>query len=94
MGRILVLVLSFLVTGCGSSMVSTRGDSVSAFAPSNEAARRGGTVKYNNGGPTKGKRASAYKRMSKRCGGPYRIVNEGPVVEGAYTYWYIHFDCD
>lgn len=73
------LVVLMLLSGC-ASMDTTRG-SGSRYAPTNEG--RGGTVKYNSRGLGRaGRRESAYKKMAKYCGGPYRIVSEATGTEG------------
>ena len=106
--RCAVLVAIFL-SGCSASVVATRGNSTSQFAPTNEKTERGGTVKYLNQGyqfARSARREDAYKKMYTQCGGPYRITSEGPRAEGgavipvgtgAYfadsQYWYINFEC-
>ena len=72
----IVLLMPSLI-GCGAaSFVSKRGDAPSQYAPTNEG--RGGVVKYyaNSLVGQKKERQSAYKKMSKYCGGPYKILSE------------------
>lgn len=81
----LIAILCFVLSGCGASMVSTRGDSKSAYAPTNEKDARIGTVKYLNegfAGAKKKRREAAYRKASQYCKGPYKINSEGPNSEG------------
>lgn len=110
MRKTYILLVGLVLNGCGASMVSTRGDSASEYAPVNEKDGKVGVIKYLNDGSKgarKKRRESAYKQMSRYCGGPYRIVSEGqnseggsviaPVAWGAFysssQYWYINFEC-
>jgi len=108
--RSFLLGIVVLLSGCSASMVSTRGGSNSAYAPSNENQRPGGLIKYLNQGASsviKARREDAYKKMFRYCSGNYRIVKEGQEQEGgaaipvggmvAYEstkYWYIEFECE
>lgn len=87
MKGILLVLIAVVLSGCGSAMVSTRGKSTSAYAPSNETEFKGGLVKYVNGGAKfikEGRRESAYKQMYRYCAGPYKITYEGEKSDGAY----------
>ncbi len=102
-----VLPLTFM--GCSATMVSTRGDSKSPYAPANETEHPGGMIKYSNHGADsiiRKRRENAYKQMYDFCGGRYAITSEGPRSEGGsafpvgdsvayheHQYWYISFDC-
>jgi hypothetical protein len=108
--RLSLVVFALFLTGCGASMVSTRGDSKSAYAPTNESAQRGGTIKYLNQGASsvkKDRREDAYKQMHDFCRGAYKITSEGPRSEGGDVipvggvsfyedsqYWYMNFECE
>jgi hypothetical protein len=98
-----------LLTACAASMVSSAKPSDSPDAPINERTRTG-VVKYLNDGAgfVKSKRREdAYKKMHESCGGPYRIVAEGPKEEGGVVvatssetaalleshFWYIQYAC-
>lgn len=110
MRRLFPLLLVFSLTGCGASMVSTRGDSQSPYAPTNERDSRGGTVKYLNEGIAsvrKSRREDAYRQMHDFCNGAYKITAEGPKSEGGMAmpignaayygdsqYWYMSFECE
>src|SRR5204863_5349860 len=79
MKRMGLVALVLMLSGC-ATMETTRGNG-GQYAPTNEG--RGGTVKYNNQGlGARGRRQSAYKKMAKFCGGPYRIVTEQTGREG------------
>ena len=81
----LFLITVFVILGCTSSMVIKPGSQVqSQYAPVNESTRRG-IVKYLNQGASfviEQRRKHAYRRMYTECGGKYRIVAEGPRLEG------------
>jgi len=80
----------------------------SMYAPVNESSRRG-IIKYlNQGAPSviAQRREDAYRKMHQACGGRYRIIAEGPKVEGGAVvpvgnmmmyapqqYIYIEFEC-
>lgn len=107
---ILIFYLSFIfLAGCTASMVVNPGKTNrSEYAPVNESSRRG-VVKYLNQGAQSviaQRRENAYKQMCQACGGKYRIIAEGPKLEGGsvvpvgnmmmYTpqqYIYIEFEC-
>jgi hypothetical protein len=85
---VILIASVFCVLGCSAKMVSTHGDSNSAYAPVNEKSSRGGIVKYLNGGAKSVKAArkeDAYKKMHDFCGGPYKIVSEDPHNDGGYA---------
>lgn len=105
-----VVIASLLLTGCaGAEIVSLHGNSASPHAPSNEAASRGGVMKYESGNPGHAQRGrdDAYKKMHEFCRGPYKITQEslgkqtGDVVPYAGVYWvdnqefvYLNFECE
>ncbi len=58
--------------------------SQSMYAPVNESSRRG-IIKYLNQGAASviaKRREDAYRQMHQACGGKYRIIAEGPQLEG------------
>jgi hypothetical protein len=79
--KVLILTAAAMLSGCVSAtMVNTRGDSASQYAPVNEKSNPGGVVKYLNQGAKsvrKSRREAAYKQMYEYCNGAYQIASEG-----------------
>ena len=85
MGRILLPFIAVIICSCAAQMVNKPGGSVqSPYAPTNEMGRTG-VVKYLNQGIDairEERRKDAYRQMYNSCGGSYKIVAEGPRLEG------------
>lgn len=77
----LFMLLGLLgLTGC-ATMVSTHGDSKSAYAPINESVDRGGVITCRS----RRSRENAYKKMYIFCGGAYEITKE-EIVQHVHGY--------
>lgn len=84
MKRLLSVAILVASGACSATMVKPAGSAPVPNAPVNEASLPG-LVRYSTDGAgfiIKKRRASAYKKMSESCGGPYRITAEGQQVEG------------
>jgi len=109
MKRLCLAIIALTLSGCGATMVATRGGSPSANAPINEG--KGGTIRYYTNSMSKSDREDAYRQMKKFCNGPYTITSEtinsrasgGVVIPnqfgavysgGSQQYVYLNFECE
>jgi hypothetical protein len=102
------LALLFILASCASATMVQSPKNKPAYAPSGYIQK--GMVKYLNQGASSvvnSRREDAFEKMSKECGGDYKITHEGPSNDGYFTsaaagglmttsseYMFIEFTCD
>ena len=103
---ILLGLLAITLSSCSSVHVTK--PTIPKYAPKNY--RPTGVIKYLNQGADsviQSRKEDAFKKMHDACGGNYKIISEGPKMEGgmivavssgmaAYggsQYWYISYEC-